>query len=397
MESDTGINLELIKEKIELWAIRLGYIKYTKDFIYATKFNDDFSNYCDSLDLELSQESGRAVLSEIIHGKRRLVDVGSYLLIIKFLAGSIDKLFSNSAKVMPTEKNWPCKNPLCTFYEKDVIQSSNINLYKDQNSGNFTCPHCEMRYIANWDHSLKILNYKIVWYGREWNQNVYKIYIDNQMNARKTARVIGVSPQNIYFVLKVIKHNSEKLEVVCDSQDRDTLLNNMKEKLYSFLKENPNATRTDIRNIVGRGLCKRLREMDMEWLEGVLPLQKNRVNCAKLDEIILPRLFAIIEELYSNPPSRIIKKSTILGKLTKSECNKLTKYYLPKSIELISKSIESKEHYQLRLIDHYIGQLKKHCYSRPTLQNMLNVNAYKDCSDLVINAIKKRLGEYGFD
>jgi predicted RNA-binding Zn-ribbon protein involved in translation (DUF1610 family) len=84
-----------------------------------------------------------------VYGKERLQYPMHYLLLMRFLAGSVEEFFTKQHdSAHPYGKGpWPCLNHVCPHYEQDVIEGLEMeSSYCSRHPATFRCPHCGFVY-----------------------------------------------------------------------------------------------------------------------------------------------------------------------------------------------------------------------------------------------------------
>lgn len=296
-----------------------------------------------------------------------------HILFIEFLYKTQYKIQDGVEDAPFGQPMWPCLNPICKKYKKDVIKECKIDLNKKSKKprGVFQCSTCGFTYSRQGpDTTIEDRNKltKVRVYGKVWDQKL----IDLSSNGKKTvyylAKEMKCSQCTIISNSKRLSINMEFYDTKDEQQKKisspfnnkldQRTVDEYKDDVLLFINKNPNARRIDIRKALPKQyslLYRRYRE----WCEEYFPIPRE------------PEVVAI-RDIYEFWKDKDEETSTILEKhikdiLTNKMEIRITKKYLakyarctallsrdrlsklPKCEKLLEKYIETNEVYKNRL------------------------------------------------
>ncbi len=256
-----------------------------------------------TLESQLDNNNEYNWLRVITRNQSRDVHPLRHILLINFLCKDIKEFFQGITNNYNPFGNrpWPCLNIACSNYKKDVIEDVVVtDDYKTRVPvGTFRC-NCGFVYSRKGPDKSLDDRYKIgriKEFGDVWI-NRLKIYInDNKYTLRETARLMNCDPKTVIKYKELQEKNNNHVEI-----NKNGLTNKFKSDIITFIKENPNYTRTEVRKSKAKEYIYLYRH-DQAWLYDVLPQKKNVIihkgkiiDWNRRDEEILIKL----RKTYSN-------------------------------------------------------------------------------------------------
>jgi hypothetical protein len=304
-----------------------------------------------------------------------------HLLMMRFLAGSIEEFFNIDYDYKPFgDRPWLCLNAAADHYLKPVVTELAISLCCDTKKpvGTFRCS-CGMIYCRTGPDETEDDKYrigKIKAYGQIWEHKLRELVEVQRLGLRATARQLKVDTRTVNrYALRlkldpswqsahdnelVQSHKQPESDVnsTCESQMRH------REKWLTLQLEHPEASKTTLRQMAPATYA-RLYKNDREWLNQNSPTLRvpvscnNRVDWQQRDKLVLAQAKDVVQLLLkAEVPIRVtlgrIGKTLDLQALLEKHIDKmpLTKVYLESVIESI-------EDYQIRRVKWAIAKLEE--------------------------------------
>jgi hypothetical protein len=237
-----------------------------------------------------------------------------HILMVEFMAGSTKMFFEQDcAETLPFGQGpWPCHNPVCSGYLKDVIENYYANPYHGCMHAHFECPLCGMVYRrkrAMPKGEQYVRRPKIFDYGSLWDKILLQCLVEKKMTARETSRFMrcdfytvnrhaldmGITP--IDGVHLFTKPKKEKLPVILSSLPDEELRKKHRERWLSLIENNPGIIRSRLMEI-DYACHLWLRKNDLEWYEEHSPPARYaHFDWDARDEEILEKVRCAVEEM----------------------------------------------------------------------------------------------------
>lgn len=293
-----------------------------------------------------------------------------HILLMMTLNESVQKFINTTPHYEPFgEGPWICMNPLSNHYLEEVISHNNViynrNVTYNRNQGLFTC-NCGFAYVLYDGEKnpceIKNFYYRIKAKGKEWEREFDKL-VNKGMSIKDIAEITKINKDKVskiireghnYIEIGKMRKKQERIEKKLIQENAD------KEEWLKLLKKYPNYSRSVLKN-KNRNLHSRLARSDKNWLNLNSPdiiSGKTKVSeeiYHKRDLNFLKKAKSILNNwsLYEKQAGGIIKRtqSSIYFRIG---MNIRHKENYPLSIKYIATFIESKEDYQIRLIDQCI-------------------------------------------
>ncbi len=311
-------------------------------------------------------------LRVVTRGVKRTVHPLRHILLILFLTGDMDTFFQGIRKsynpfgIGP----WPCLNSASGHYRQDVINNVIITAdYKTRKPvGTFTCEcgYCYSRMGPDQSDKERYRKGRVKAFGHVWESKLQELFIEKKFSYRKIALYMGCDVKTIQkfeaiFAEKAIMKPEMAAVIEQVDEDKHEFYRN---NLLKFIAENPNLSRTEIRQQFQKEYMFFYRH-EREWLFKVLTIVKVAGGSQVYNdwqqrdqELLLQFYKAWMELLNKEKPIRISKSSLgkKIGKLSLLEKH-LDK--LPDCNDFIVKVSETTQQFQLRRCQRVIINMKQ--------------------------------------
>lgn len=378
-------NKEDIIERLYKYLEKMGYLTLG-GIIRREKLAYDLYNYYGEKLFKFLNEnfdrSNYTWIGYIFNKKRQVLNPLETVILIIFLTdNNVSRFFQEDkeSKKMPFGTGpWPCLNPVCTSYHKNIISDIKIeNSYKSRlPCGIFKCSVCEYTYRRKGPDKLKSDIYrkdKVLVFGDRWEEEFRKAI---KLGCKKKdiiqrfevyERFIDYYKKNNAFITRSHSHNSGKTKYKFEE------VSNI---LKKFIDLNKDYSRTEIRKAFPNQVWW-LEKHHSEWIEKVLPepkrsphkyLEKDKYK--ELDDELYIKINGIYNDIISSN-----KRIRITITLLKHLCKKNITYYidrLPETKKLIENILENVDQYSIRVV-------KKHC------EILLQEGRYQSRSQIINN------------
>ena len=228
--------------------------------------------------------------AQILQKRNALLYPIYYLLLMRFLAGSAKDFFTKQHDVAHPYGTgpWPCRNPVCPYYLKDVISElPPLVQFASRHQVTFTCPHCKFAYRRSrqkakskqYSGQIDTVDYGWLWmnmYIEMMKSGTPIVHIMEKLHCGfSTVKRLGVElgflPEeqlpkkkpNIYFKSKTMPTPTTK------STSKDYY----REQWCQAMKDNPDGSRSFLIKSYPE-VYKWLRENDVDWYEVNAPKSK---------------------------------------------------------------------------------------------------------------------------
>lgn len=302
-------------------------------------------------------------LRVITRNLKRTVHPVRHLLLIKFLAGNVGEFFNDIKKSYSQfgKGPWPCLNKMSEHYRMNVVRDLKItDDYKTRLPvGTFSC-ECGFVYSRKGPDKEsndrfrigRIKNFGVVWEAK------LKIYLEEgKYGLRELARIMKCDPKTILkfdFSLGTnVFQNNDRYVKKKEAEFVKDRLGEYKNCILSSVKDNPTATRNEIRAIFQKEYTFIYRK-DKSWLYDNLTEKDKRtehhdlVDWNNRDKELLAIVKSRYEDLIASDEVKRITKGSIaraVGILSAIEKN-IDK--LPKTEKYLKEIVETVEEFQVR-------------------------------------------------
>jgi predicted RNA-binding Zn-ribbon protein involved in translation (DUF1610 family) len=213
------LNNQVINTNIkEQYSNRLKILEYAtvNGSLRQKKLIADFEAFWGSEILQMTHNTIRKTnnsnwLLKMGWNKATIEDPLKHILFMRFLGLSPEVLFNQNVEYLPFGKGpYPCLNPVCKQYKKQVIENVEIrNSYKNKSPiGYFTCPNCGFSYLRRGPDTKKEDKYRysrIVDFGDYWREELIRLLKYNSVPT--VAKLMGTSHTTVYDFLRRNENN----------------------------------------------------------------------------------------------------------------------------------------------------------------------------------------------
>lgn len=402
------IQLEYLKYSREYVLDKLYKLLDSKDYltinggIKQTALTLDFKNYYEEkllvlLNSQVNLDKSDWIRSIFTKARCSSQPIRTILLILFLTNNQIDKFFCETKKEELTfgEGPWPCLNPICDFYKKNIINTIKIEkAYKSRlHNGIFKCKYCGYTYRRKGPDKDIVDIYikdKVLEFGPLWEKEFKKAV---QRNDKKKDikerfevydRFIDYYKKNNSFIPR---DHKTKLGNTQDNFEKYT--NNIKE----YMKKNSKSSKSDIMKHMSKEVGW-LRYNYPEWLQENLPKASTRKNYSKkkdykeFDDEMVEKVKNVYEQLIVVKKNRRIT-ITLIERLLNEKINRKIDR-LPKTKAFLQEILENVDQYSIRRVREYCNELlEKSAYiARYDIINRTAISR-----KLISNECKKEIDE----
>lgn len=315
--------------------------------------------------------------ARIPHHQNGLQHPMYHILLTKLLAGGAEVFFrEDHPDILPFgPAPWPCHNPVCPSYMKDVIEQFDANPYAGYMHARFKCPICGMIYLRkramskNEQYSRRP---KIFDYGPLWRDTLRECLIERRMTARETCNFMGcdfytvnryalqlelLSPDEVYLY----EHKS-RAKLILDPSPSVTegdLRTQYRQQWTELIEKNPTAIRSQLMAMAQK--CYQwLRNNDVEWYEEVSPPAKYaNFDWIQKDAITVEKIRSAYQSLlHTDGKPKWVNKNALIresGAFNLSSRKALSK--MPQTFALLDEVLETRQTWHKRKIVWAIQEL----------------------------------------
>jgi Tn7-like transposition protein D/TniQ len=336
-----------------------------------TEFLDFYSTqFLDELRCGLDRRSNWLV--RIVRTSRAAQHPIQHLLLMRFLGYSAEEFFHLLETPQPFGAGpWPCLNPVCDYYRKQVITTCQVRTIEDgQLIGTFRC-ECGFSYLrrmpperkreegTNWIDS----------FGPVWEERLRELYRTGNHGYRQRGRQLGVSPLIVKSQAARLgliqppggKECQPKPNALPGSHKRLNLDEPAKRAIYRrqwqrVLKENPAASRTELRRLRPEA-SGWLSKHDSQWFDAASPPRRptsgppSMIDWKQRDADFAAAARKAAENLRRRPgrPTRVSKSAIARESGTLAVVTKRA-HLVPQTIAVLEELSETAEECAIRRI-----------------------------------------------
>lgn len=341
---------------------KLSQIKDKLAGLILSRFNEE------TLDVLNSNPLKNDWLSHLSVERLKNIHPIRHILLMMTLNESVHNFLNTIPRYQPFGTGpWLCMNPLSTHYLEVVISDINIthNIHRDQFQGLFTCS-CGFSYVLYAGErspcEIKAFHHRVKEKGKVWERE-FDDLVSKGTPVKEIAKITNISKNT---VLRRIRegHNYveiEKKNKIQELKEKKRIQGNKdKEEWIKFINNFPNYSRTELKE-KNKKLYGRVAIDNKEWLDLNSPHSKRGMSKSneglnhKRDLNLLKKAKDILNNwsLYEKQAGKIIKR-TQFTLYSRIGMDMRLKEKYPITANYISTIIESKEDYQIRLIDQCI-------------------------------------------
>jgi hypothetical protein len=293
-----------------------------------------------------------------------------HLLLIRFLAGSAEAFFQDKHE-MPSEylpfgvPPYPCRNKICGWHLKDVIESISVKKANGEPRATFICPHCGFTYRRKRD-TPKEKQYSgqidVIDYGWKWHETLEEL-LRAKTSINKTAKILQCDTRTVVKIgisLGIFppEQNPKHRPYIPKETNPDKISfteqqNHYRQRWTALTAAYPGAARNELL-LMDSKCYEWLRSNDKKWYEEHSPpSKKSRVDWSKRDDEYLKLITGVVDEIKISPgrPKQITilavsKRTGIGGKLYE----RLSSGRLPKTQAFLNENLETLEQWRKRKI-----------------------------------------------
>lgn len=442
IDNVSKLNVGLFKQRMLKWCTYKQYLLPSGAFNNKL-FKENFIVMFDhqllkSVGLSLNYLSHRAAL-KTLNFNGDIKNPLLHILGMEYLSQSVECFVYGKIPRLPYgDGPWNCTNPICRDYQRPVIHGCKRKYSKAKLNviGEFTCPSCGYRYMLTSDVETTEKGFDMVLsIGWRAAAILLNCYLKNEdpglilQSLRVKPRQRMILEKKAFKVIQNAKQCSldlrailamlikaESFENVLDSMDInyffiDFLINPFgwkygtkvvsdleKDKLLLLECVKSCSDRESIKQKVGQITYNKLLKREASWMKAVLPPRDHHfisLDWEQIDVEIEATLTQVVSTIYSLPPRNRIQKYTILKRLSSRDKARIQRFpeRMPRTINLLEKSIESIQAYQIRRIPDIIEQVKESTWAL-TLDNILKHKVLLGCSKRVREETSRQLDLY---
>ena len=369
-------NIEITKIKISNRIAEKGYVTVGGSTLQQ-KFSQNFKKYytekfLDYIGYNFDAFENDSWIRHTTNRKKPVGDPLKFILVIRYLFGSFVEFYKYNEEYSIFKKGpYPCLNIVCPNYNKLVIKDiMQINESHGYPLATFKCEHCGFKYSRRGsdknDNDIYNKNY-VKDYGHLCHEKL-KDCVDKNFSLRKMSKLLGCNIESLRTWANKYKNpNLLKAPTIeLTNEPYNLLLEQCKNEVLSFIKENPNAKRQNIYRFKPKAY-KYLSEHDNEWITNIIRFVKENKTITKEER--LENYWLNKDELTAvsllNAISKIIAEKTPHERLTIAVLQKYTGYYnlhqnrnkLPRCSEILDKVCETIPTYQKRRVNYIMKEM----------------------------------------
>ncbi|KOA19829.1 hypothetical protein CLHOM_19180 [Clostridium homopropionicum DSM 5847] len=378
--SNNQYEINIINKKYKVLLKQKGLLTISREIrqdktvrFFKMYYGDEILNI---MNLNFNVDSDSSWIRNILRNNKRIINPIKHIMLILFLCDNMNTFLKKPEDEYEYFGNgpWPCLNPVSDHYREKVIKNVKITAdYKTRLPiGTFNCS-CGFKYSRKGpdNHNEHIYEIgRIKCFGHVWESQLLSIACAGSKSVREICRIMRCDAKTVKKYIDKIENGYIKIS---DSVKKDYDISNFQNKrllkyrnnLISFIKENSDLTRTEIRRIAQKEYTWLYRN-DKEWLFENLPqktyrvkMNRNKVEWEPRDnEVLILIKNAYNDIVNSNKPIRITKSrlGNVAG-ISSLIYNKKSK--LPKTQKFISNMVESIDKFHIRKVNYIYNNLIK--------------------------------------
>lgn len=308
-------------------------------------------------------------LSCLLRKPRKTSHPLRHILVMLFLETTPEQILCHSFKKTSPFGNgpWPCLNPVCEHYRREVIQTCSISRDKTgMPVGTFSC-QCGFIYARRGPDEKPESRYKIgriKTFGEKWCKSLLFYLTEEKCSLRETARRLNVDPGTVKHQTAIALVEKRAGDLRSRRDDRQKQIESHRNKWQLLLRLFTDKSRTELRKIAP-GIYSWLYRNDHAWLFANLPPKvckrsvSPRVDWNERDKEVCGKIIDAVQVLKAKVPLVRVSISS-LGKYTgylsllEQHLNKL-----PRTKEILDTVVETVSEFQDKRIMHVIMQMKQ--------------------------------------
>lgn len=332
------------------------------------------NDFLDKFNLNFLDDDESSWVRKITTLSNSFIHPLKHILFIIFLFDDVNKFFTEKIKTEKIFGNgpWPCLNPICSNYTKDVIQEnrikSSINTKKPLGIFECTCGFKYTRIGPDVDGLHKNKINSINEFGLIWKERLASLVEEKKYTIAELSRFMGFdrsviltqaskigileqinTSSNIYYYES---HHAPRKNVYSEEA-----LEEYRNDILKCIKQNPHYTRQEVvRKLVFQ--YRWLYKFDREWLYLNIKESReekkdglNKLDYTKIDIDFVEKLKVAHNELLESKKPIRITKSLLLKKVGFIRLTKDNEKHFHKSLDYINSITETLQQFNCRKID----------------------------------------------
>lgn len=380
---------ETIYEAYDLFLRKRGFRGFSGKTAHQLLY-EELCDFYENEVLELFEAQSTGIypwIQRLLQFPYSLMHPAYHLLLMHFLAGSAEGFFLNKCeKTLPFgAAPWPCRNYVCEYHLKDVIEHIELRCKNGIYKAVFTCPHCGMVYRRKYPvpkENQYAGQIHIADYGWKWKERLKEHFREGSTTAAMihdlhcdyyTIKKYGVEYGFLPADQKLRKYFYCSKDML---QERTLTEQEQREKYRSrwlaAISANPHASRKELFNIEHESYLW-LRKNDLVWYDANTPERKKTgIDWEKRDKKYLEMVTQAIDVLKQRPGRpclisvNLVKRQIGIGNLHKI----LAVGKVPKTAAYLKQHIETREEWRKRKIYWAVQEFKK-CDVQPDLNDVM--------------------------
>ncbi len=318
--------------------------------------------------------------ARITHYPKSPVHPMYHILMAEFMAGSARSFFEQDcAENLPFGQDpWPCHNPVCSGYLKDVINSYDANPYSGCMHARFECPLCGMIYHrkkAMPKDDQYVRRPKIFDYGPLWDETLRQCLVEKKMTARETswfmrcdfytvnrhALDMGIAPIDGVHLFTSAKKEKAPVSPGSTPLSDEDIREKHRKRWLDLIERNPGIIRSRLIEL-DRSCHIWLRKNDLVWYEAHSPPARYaHFDWETCDTEVLEKVRSAIEEMWSlqDRPKWISRNAVITATGCHQISNRKALSRIPRTAAFLDENLESADDWRKRKIGWAIEALHK--------------------------------------
>lgn len=359
---------ENIVDKLYKYLDKKGYLTQSR-IIRQDKLSLDLKYYYGEnifniLNLKINKGGNYWVRSIFSKSRASLNPVETILLILFLSNSDIEEFFQyEDDETLPFGNGpWPCLNPVCSNYKKNVINKIKIeNAYRSRlPNGIFRCEVCGYTYRRKGPDKLESDIYridKVLEFGLVWKSEFEKA-IERKEKKKDIIKRFRVYEKFVDYYKKngLFITRSYSTRLGCTEEHFEEYTNDIRE----YIKEHHGCNKSKVQKEMGKQVGWLIYNYP-EWLVENLPKAQKYKSYSKgndykkIDEELLEKVNSIYNELIKAKTPRRITITFIERVLNEKINRKLDK--LPKTKALVDTVLENVDQYSIRRVTEYCNGL----------------------------------------
>ena len=311
-------------------------------------------------------------LRMIVRKHRKSFHPIRHILIMIFLAGSLENAIKNNMRIEPFgEGPWPCLNAASNHYQQNLIYHVTITICSDTKKpvGTFTCS-CGFIYSRKGPDKVDADRFRIgriKAFGAVWEEKLRHLVEEEKLGMRTTARRLQVDANTVkrYAGILAIKPSwHEKKPSSSELIDKRVQVYPEKPSLLEHNRVLWLEEKTVFSNECGTAIRKKipgvyvwLYRHDRQWLKEHLPSVKDskvlnqRVDWGNRDKELLTQIRDVVGKIRESNLKPIRITLSYIGKMTGTlSLLQKTADKLPLTISYLARHVETIEEFQIHRI-----------------------------------------------